>query len=248
MNPSFYDPKNTFFHKLDPRTKILMLLGWFAIALAVSELWHALCVLGLAVVYVTAARSWSGLMRIRLFILIIAVFTVVIWSLVPREGEVVFLFIKGEAVLFGMVAATKIIVMLVAGIVFLSTTSVEESTIGLVKLGVPYVMCFAFSTALRLVPTFAATGATVVEAQRSRGLELDNVSLWNRMKAYIPLMAPIFLVSIRNANLMAMALEARGFGSSKKRTFYIQLRMRPGDWLALSTAAALVVASIYISY
>jgi energy-coupling factor transport system permease protein len=137
--------------------------------------------------------------------------------------------------------------MLVAGIVFLSTTSVEESTIGLVKLGVPYVMCFAFSTALRLVPTFAATGATVVEAQRSRGLELDSGSLWSRMKAYIPLMAPIFLVSIRNANLMAMALEARGFGASKKRTFYIQLRMRPGDWLALGAAAALIVASIYFS-
>ena len=247
MNPSFYEDKDTFFHRLDPRTKILALLGWFAIALSASALWHALCVLCLAAIYVTAARSWSGLMRIRLFILIIAVFTVVIWSLVPREGEVVFLFIKGSAVAFGMVAAIKIIVMLVAGIVFLSTTSVEESTIGLVKLGVPYVMCFAFSTALRLVPTFAATGATVVEAQRSRGLELDTGSLWSRMKAYIPLMAPIFLVSIRNANLMAMALEARGFGASKKRTFYIQIKMRSVDWLALAATAALAAASVYFS-
>ena len=247
MNPSFYEDKNTLFHKLDPRTKILMLLGWFTIALAASELWHSLCVLGLAAAYVTAARSWKGLMRIRLFILIIAVFTVVIWALVPREGEVVFLFIKGPAVVFGMVAAIKIIVMLVAGIVFLSTTSVEESAIGLVKLGVPYVMCFAFSTALRLVPTFAATGATVVEAQRSRGLELDTGSLWSRMRAYIPLMAPIFLVSIRNANLMAMALEARGFGASKKRTFYIQIKMRPVDWLALAATAALAAASVYFS-
>ncbi len=114
-------------------------------------------------------------------------------------------------------------------------------------MGVPYVMCFAFSTALRLVPTFAQTGTTVVEAQRSRGLELGTGSLWSRMKAYIPLMTPIFLVSIRNANLMAMALEARGFGVGKKRTFLIQLRMRSSDWIALIITATIAAGSIYVT-
>ena len=178
----------------------------------------------------------------------LTIFTIVIWTLIPREGEVIFLFIKREALLFGIVTAIKIDTMLIAGIIFLSTTRVEETTIGLVKLGVPYVMCFAFSTALRLVPTFAATGTTVVEAQRSRGLELDTGSLWSRMKAYIPLMVPVFLVSIRNANLMAMALESRGFGAARKRTFYIQLKMRLSDWLALGLTVVLIAASIFIAY
>ncbi|MBI4831452.1 MAG: energy-coupling factor transporter transmembrane protein EcfT, partial [Candidatus Lindowbacteria bacterium] len=132
-----------------------------------------------------------------------------------------------------------------AGIVFLAATRNEEITIGLVRMGVPYVMCFAFSTALRLVPTFAQTGSTVVEAQKSRGLELESGGLWKRMKSYVPLMTPIFLVSIRNANLMAMALEARGFAAGKKRTFYIQLKMHSRDWVALVIAAALVVTSLY---
>ena len=242
MNTSFYEAKNTFVHRLDPRTKILMLLSWFIIALTPSELSHAFGVLALVGICVTVARSWSGIMRIRLFIFIISIFTIVIWTLIPREGEVIFLFIKREALLFGIVTAIKIDTMLIAGIIFLSTTRVEETTIGLVKLGVPYVMCFAFSTALRLVPTFAATGPTVVEAQRSRGLELDTGSLWSRMKAYIPLMVPVFLVSIRNANLMAMALESRGFGAAGKRTFYIQLKMQFPDWLALGLTVVLIAA------
>jgi energy-coupling factor transport system permease protein len=120
--------------------------------------------------------------------------------------------------------------------------------VGLVKIGAPYVVCFAFSMALRLVPTFAQTGATVVEAQRSRGLDVQAGSLWQRMKSYIPLMAPVFLVSIRNANLMAMALEARGFGANKKRTYYLQLRMKRRDWLTIGLIALLLWCQVFILY
>jgi energy-coupling factor transporter transmembrane protein EcfT len=46
---------------------------------------------------------------------------------------------------------------------------------------------------------------------------------------------------------MAMALEARGFGSSKKRTFYIQLKMHPHDWIALVVTAVLSFASLWFA-
>ena len=245
MNPYLYEFRDTPIHRLDPRTKILMLLAWFVIALVPTALPHALGALVLIAICVSISRSWTAVARIRTFLLIITVFTIIVWAIIPREGEAIFFFVKHESLIFGAVTAIKIDAILIAGIVFLATTRNEEIMIGLVKMGVPYVMCFAFSTALRLVPTFAHTGATVVEAQRSRGLDLDTGSLWGRMKAYIPLMAPIFLVSIRNANLMAMALEARGFGAGKMRTFYIQLRMRARDWTALVVTAALLAASIY---
>ncbi|RJP72571.1 MAG: energy-coupling factor transporter transmembrane protein EcfT [Candidatus Abyssobacteria bacterium SURF_17] len=247
MNPYLYQPKNTIAHRLDPRTKILMLLAGFVIALVPKTLPHALGVLALVAVCVTVARCWDAVARIRTFLFIITVFTIVIWGLVPRGGETLWLFIKRESLVFGVLTAIKIDAILMMGIIFLATTRNEEVTVGLVKMGVPYVMCFAFSTALRLVPTFAHTGATVVEAQRSRGLDFGTGSLWSRMKAYIPLMTPIFLVSIRNANLMAMALEARGFGSSKKRTFYIQLKMHPHDWIALVVTAVLSFASLWFA-
>ena len=248
MNPYLYESKDTPIHRLDPRTKILILLATFVIGLVPATLLHALAALALVAMYVTFARSWGAVARIRGFLLIITVFTVLIWGVIPRGEEIVWLFIRRESLVFGVLTAIKIDAILIAGMVFLATTRNEEITTGLVKMGVPYVMCFAFSTALRLVRTFAHTGATVVEAQRSRGLELDTGNLLSRMKAYIPLMAPIFLVSIRNANLMAMALEARGFGATKKRTFYIQLRMRAADWIAIIGAAILLVAGILVAY
>jgi energy-coupling factor transport system permease protein len=247
MTPYLYEAKNSVVHRLDPRAKIFILVAWFVIALVPSTLPHAFAALALVLVYVTLAKSWGAVARIRAFLVIITVFTILVWGIVPREGEAILFFVKRESLVFGILTAIKIDAILMAGIVFLATTRNEEIMIGLVKLGAPYVMCFAFSTALRLVPTFAATGATVVEAQRSRGLELDSGSLWSRMKAYIPLMAPIFLVSIRNANLMAMALEARGFGVGKNRTFFIQLKMRARDGIALGLAVAATVASVYFA-
>jgi energy-coupling factor transport system permease protein len=244
MNPFLYESKNTIFHRLDPRTKTVMLSAFFVIALVPRTIPHAVGVLAIVGAVTTVARSWRTVARIKWFLLIITVFTIAIWGLLPRGEEALWLFIQRESVRFGVLTAIKIDAILVAGIVFLTTTRNEEITTGLVKMGVPYVMCFAFSTALRLVPTFASTGATVVEAQKSRGLELGQGSLWSRMKSYVPLMTPIFLVSIRNANLMALALESRGFGSDTKRTFYIQLKMRARDWTALVVTAMALLVSV----
>lgn len=246
MNPFLFESKNSLVHRLDARTKILLLAATFFIALVPTNIPHALAALALVSIYVTIAQSWSAIKRIRGFLLVITIFTTLIWGIIPRGDEILWLFIRRESIIFGAVTAIKIGSILIVGITFLATTRNEEIMIGLVKMGAPYVVCFAFSTALRLVPSFAGTGATVVEAQRSRGLELGTGSLWARMKAYIPLMTPIFLVSIRNANLMAMALEARGFGVGKKRTFYIQLKMRAGDWIALIIAGLLVAGSFYV--
>lgn len=243
VNPYLYEAKNTFVHMLDPRTKVLILLAAFVIALVPSTIPHALLVLALVAICVSFAKSWSVVARIRVFLFIITGFTVLIWGVIPRGDETLWWFIRQESLTFGIITAIKIDAILVAGILFLATTRNEEITTGLVKLGVPYVMCFAFSTALRLVPTFAQTGTTVVEAQRSRGLDLGAGPLWKRMKAYIPMMTPIFLVSIRNANMMAMALEAKGFGA-KKRTFYIEPRMRASDWVALVLTGILLAGSI----
>lgn len=244
MNPLLYEPKDTIFHRFDPRAKIVMLAAFFVIALVPRTIPHALGVLVGTALIVTVARSWRAVAHIKFFFLILSVFTIVIWGLLPRGDEILWLFIRRESVRFGIITAIKIDSLLAGGIVFLTTTRNEEITTGLVKMGVPYVMCFAFSTALRLAPTFASTGATVVEAQKSRGLELQSGSPWRRMRNYIPLMVPVFLVSIRNANLMAMALEARGFGARGKRTFYLQVRMQARDWAAIAITVAAAVLSI----
>jgi energy-coupling factor transport system permease protein len=248
MNPYLYEAKDTIIHRLDPRVKIFLMAASFFVMLLPSHLPLAFASFTIIGIHATLAKAWDTIGRLWKFLLIITIFTVVIWSLIPRGDEMLWLFVRRDAVLFGLLTAVKIVGILMSGAIFLATTRNEELTIGLVKLGIPYAACFAFSMALRLVPTFAQTGMTVVEAQRSRGFELQAGSLWKRMKNYIPLMVPIFLVSIRNANLMAMALEARGFGARGKRTFYIQTKMVRRDWIALATTVAILAFVVVMEW
>ena len=75
----------------------------------------------------------------------------------------------------------------------------------------PYPAAFALSTALRLVPTFVGAGATIIQAQRSRGLDLDRGDLFRRVGHFIPQAVPLLIYALRYTNFLAMALECRGF-------------------------------------
>jgi energy-coupling factor transport system permease protein len=127
--------------------------------------------------------------------------------------------------------------------IFLSTTRNEEIATGLVKLGLPYRFAFAISTALRLVPTIAATGSTIGQAQRSRGLDLESGNIIQRIRKNTPLLIPVFVSTIRSTNVFSMALESKGFGASPDRTYFLRLAMGRRDVLVLLVFALLLGAA-----
>jgi energy-coupling factor transport system permease protein len=132
------------------------------------------------------------------------------------------------------------------GLIFLSTTRNEELTNGLIRMGIPYPIAFALSTALRLVPTFAGAGATIIQAQVSRGLDLESGSLFSRIGKFIPQAVPLFVYAIRHTNLLAMALESKGFSPESKRSLYYEPQMHKIDYLALALLVAILVTFLYI--
>jgi energy-coupling factor transport system permease protein len=92
-----------------------------------------------------------------------------------------------------------------------------------------------------MIPTLIETATTVIEAQRSRGLDLRSKNIFTRMKRSIPLLAPIFLTTIRTTNQLAMALEARGFGQSKERTSYQEIGLKGRDYGVFGFLALVVL-------
>jgi energy-coupling factor transport system permease protein len=134
--------------------------------------------------------------------------------------------------------------MIVAGMIFLSTTRNEEIATGLVKLGIPYRFAFAVSTALRLVPTIAATGSTIGQAQRSRGLDLESGNIIQRVRKNTPLLIPVFVSTIRSTNVFSMALESKGFGAARERTYFLRLAMGRRDAVVLLVFALVLVTAV----
>jgi energy-coupling factor transport system permease protein len=97
-----------------------------------------------------------------------------------------------------------------------------------------------FALALRWVPEVYQTALRVKEAQEVRGLALQEGGPITRLKRHLPLLVPIFLLTLRRTQTMSWALEARGFQAHRERTYLLELRMAPRDWLVLVLAAALL--------
>ena len=96
------------------------------------------------------------------------------------------------------------------------------------------------------MPEVSATAQRVKEAQEARGLAWDEGGPITRLKRHLPLLAPIFLLTLRRSQTMAWALETRGFQRSGRRTYFLQIRMAPRDWLALGLAAVFLAGFILL--
>jgi energy-coupling factor transport system permease protein len=244
MDPFLYLDRDTGVHRLDPRTKMFLLIGAFALAFLFVNPLYGLVVLALVLAFGYAAKSLVNLKRIWFILFMIAVMTTILWSIFGGGKTPLFWFVEREAFLYAVGAALRIDVMIIAGMIFLSTTRNEEIATGLVKLGIPYRFAFAVSTALRLVPTIAATGSTIGQAQRSRGLDLESGNIIQRVRKNTPLLIPVFVSTIRSTNVFSMALESKGFGASPDRTYFLRLAMSRRDALVLAVFAVLLAAAV----
>src|ERR687890_628826 len=244
MDPSLYLDRDTWVHRLDPRTKIFLLLGMFALPFVFLNPLYELAVLALVLFFGYLAKSLANLRRIWFILLTIFIVTPILWSIVGSGRTPLFLFVEREALLYGLSAAQRIVITVIAGMIFLSTTRNEEVAIGLVRLGIPYRFSFAVSTALRLVPTVVATGLTISQAQRSRGLDLDSGNIFSRIRKHVPLLVPVFVTTVRSTNVFSMALESKGFGAGSRRTHFLHIALGGRDALVLLVFVLLLAGCI----
>jgi energy-coupling factor transport system permease protein len=244
VDPSLYLDRDTWVHRLDPRTKMFLLIGMFVLPFVFLNPLYEVAVLVLVLFFGYLARALDNLRRIWFILVTIAILTVILWSIFGSGRTPLFLFVEQEALLYGLSIALRIDITIIAGLIFLSTTRNEEVGIGLVRLGIPYRFAFAVSTALRLVPTVVATGLTIGQAQRSRGLDLESGNIIQRIRKHLPLLVPVFVTTVRSTNVFSMALESKGFGARPGRTFYLHTAMGTRDVLVMVAFVALLAACI----
>jgi len=208
-----------------------------------------LSILGvLILIYAHSGDTLSNLKRIRFVLIMIAIFSLVIWSLMKGGETKLFGPITLEGVFFGIATGLKFNIMIISGMVFLSSTKIEEISLGLTKLKIPYRGAFAFSTAIRLVPSIVATAYTIVQAQKSRGLDLDSGNLYQKLKKYIPLLVPTIVSVIRGTNVFSMALESKGFGYSSERSNYLEIKIQKTDAILMILTSIVLFCAIILKF
>jgi energy-coupling factor transport system permease protein len=250
MNIFLYLDKDTWVHRLDPRTKMVGVLIVFSICLCFNHpLYMAAVSLGITLIAISV-KSLQNFWRLRFILILLIVFSTLMWPFFVKGPTPLWswrsLQVSQESLLYGIAMGLRLATFVGAGLIFLSTTRNEELTNGLIRMGCPYPIAFALSTALRLVPTFAGAGATIIQAQVSRGLDIESGNIFSRVGKFIPQAVPLFIYAIRHTNLLAMALESKGFSPESKRTMYYEPRMRRIDFIVLLLLMVILILLLYI--
>lgn len=222
------------FHKLDPRTKLIIAVEFFALSLAASSIISIsavlLSILGVAVL----ARSLRRIGRTMAFSLVFAVFIFGI--------NIVF----GLGILRAFTYALRFLAIISSTSLFFVTTSPDELEQIMKWLRVPRDVVFAFVTAVRFIPVVMLDTFQIMDAQKSRGLELEKGNLIARVRNMIPILIPLVVNSVIRSGELAEAMESRGYGSTPHPTSLYRMKLNWYDWVVLVASVAVFGVALYI--
>jgi energy-coupling factor transport system permease protein len=104
------------------------------------------------------------------------------------------------------------------------------------------------SIALRFIPDLIDETSRIMKAQESRGVDMKEGKLKERIMAILSLIVPLFVSAFQRAEDLANAMEARGYAPGEPRTRYKVLKMQRNDWILLFGSAAVLGLMIWLSY
>ena len=135
-------------------------------------------------------------------------------------------------------------------ILFVSTTDPSEFASSLNRIGISYKIAYSVSLALRYIPDIQREYHEISVAQQARGLELnkEKEGLIKRLKCASTLLFPLIVSSMERIEVIANAMQHRGFGKNKKRTWYSSRPFRTGDILAIASSVAIMVISLLLNF
>ena len=241
-----YIPGNSIVHRLDPRSKLVAM-----ILLIMIVFWANNPITNLILFVVTGIFVALSEVPLSFFIkglrsmFFLIAFTTLFQLFFISGGHVLFEmgFIKITS--YGIEQAGIIFCRFVLIIFFstlltlttmpLSLATAVESLLGpLKRFKVPvHEIGLMLSMSLRFVPTLMDDTIRIMNAQKARGVDFGEGNIIQKVKAMIPILIPLFATSLKRADSLATAMEARGYQGGNGRSQYRQLNWMNKDSVAL---------------
>lgn len=231
----YYDT-DSFYHRLDPRTKILTML-LFAISLFLTdELWMFSIPFAFVVYQLIASR-----LKVRFVIkgLLRLFFTFAVLA-----GVTGLSFHNWET---GICMFLRLVLLVVGSSVLTYTTTPSEISHGLNKIIRNDDICMIFCIALRYLPILSSQALTIYQSQQNRGLNLKNKTLKQKVKLSLAVIIPMFASSFRVASELGDAMDARLFGFTK-RTSLREFKFTGYDFTFFLLFTAYILSIVEVRY
>lgn len=254
-----YYPVDSFVHRLDPRTKILVILGammLFVVTASIIKLLVSLIII-LALIRMAHVPLMLVLKNLRPFLWLLLLTIGLHLFLSDQDSKIITIpyvgiGVSSRGLLNGTLYSIRLVILILLAAILTMTTSPMEITDALDRFLRPlqrwglatHEITMMMTLSLRFIPTLIEEADKIQKAQISRGATFEG-NIIRRIKSVIPLMLPLFLSVFRRADELALAMDARCYNGSQGRTNYQALAFDRKDYYFLVGSLCLMLLFIY---
>ena len=262
-----YNYEDTFIHRLSGLTKLICFI---MLTFAVMFSYDIRVILGVLLFSALILRAskirWSQIKLMVIYVLIfLAVNAFITFLFSPEQGVEIYgtrhplfklfgpFIVTQEQLFYQTTKFFKYASVIPLGIIFLLTTNPSELASSLNRVGVHYKASYALSLTLRYFPDLQRVYHDISQAQQARGLEMGGkASLKDRFKTSLMVVIPLIFSTLDRIEVITNAMDLRGFGKGRKRTWFNTSRINREDILALlvslGIAAVTLLVSVFINH
>ena len=249
-------------HRLTGATKLVCLLLWTFAAMSTydTRLLVFMAVLSLVLFRISKIRVRDVSFLLILMTTFMVLNNLLIFLFSPQHGVTLYgsshpvfriterYTVTQEQLFYHLNLILKYLATIPAVILFVCTTNPSEFAASLNRIGVKYTIAYSVALALRYIPDIQKEYHEISQAQQARGIEMSRKqNLIKRLKSASAILIPLILSSMDRIDVISNAMELRGFGKNKKRTWYMARPFHRADFAAILLCALLLAAAIVLN-
>ena len=247
-------------HRLTGATKLVCLLLWSFAAMSTydTRLLAVLPLFGFVLFVVSRIRLQDVSFVLTFTVVFMVLNNVLVFAFAPGHGASIYgtrhviwkitehYTLTVEQLFYHLNLVLKYLSTIPIVLLFVCTTNPSEFAASLNRLGVKYTIAYSVSLALRYIPDIQREYHEISQAQQARGIEMSKkASLVSRLRSAAAILLPLVLTSMDRIETISNAMELRGFGKKKKRTWYEARPFRLADAAAVLFCAALLATALW---
>jgi len=259
---SYLDRKSPV-HELTGTTKLIFFLAWSVASMVTYDTRVLVCMLlGSVVIFKLSrikVREVGFVLGLAAVFLLLNNLFVYLFS--PEYGVKLYesrtvLFtvagsytVTAQQLFYHLNMTMKVVCVVPVALLFIACTDPSEFAASLAGIGVSYRVGYSVSLALRYIPDVQREYHNISQAQQARGIDLSGKDkFFTRLKNSVAILLPLILSSLKRIETVSNAMELRGFGKNKKRTWYVRRRMRKKDWFAVILVLVVLAADLLVTF
>lgn len=258
-----YIDRESPIHRLTGATKLvaLIFLSLAAMTTYDTRLLVALPLVSIALFFVSRIKVKDVSFMLVFTLIFMVLNNLLVFIFAPQHGVEIYgtkhvllvlttrYTITAEQLFYHLNLVLKYLCTIPVVLLFVSTTNPSEFAASLNRIGIKYSIAYSVALALRYIPDIQKEYHDISQAQQARGIEMSKKeNLVKRLKSASAILIPLILSSMDRIETISNAMELRGFGKNKKRTWYMGRPFRVADIIAMVFSVLVFVLALYLNF